>query len=37
VHFTLWAPAAPSMHGLRYQVLHLSAPGLVTIDAGRQW
>jgi hypothetical protein len=37
VHFTLWAHAAPSMHGLRYQVLHLSAPGLATIDAGRQW
>jgi hypothetical protein len=34
VHFTLWEHAAPTTHGLRYQVLHLSAPGLATEDKG---
>ena len=28
VHFTLWADDAPAEAGTRYEVLHLSAPGL---------
>ncbi|MEV7381128.1 DUF4865 family protein [Streptomyces lydicus] len=37
VHFTLWADAAPEDAGDRYQVLHLSAPGLDGLAAGPQW
>ncbi|WP_329393661.1 DUF4865 family protein [Streptomyces lydicus] len=37
VHFTLWADAAPEDAGDRYQVLHLSAPGLDGLGAGSQW
>ncbi|WP_432013395.1 DUF4865 family protein [Streptomyces cucumeris] len=38
VHFTLWEDTAPpSEPGDRYQVLHLSAPGLAALPEGRQW
>ncbi|MFH8683696.1 DUF4865 family protein [Streptomyces lydicus] len=37
VHFTLWADAVPEGSGDRYQVLHLSAPGLDRLGAGSQW
>ncbi|MFI7100655.1 DUF4865 family protein [Streptomyces sp. NPDC050161] len=37
VHFTLWADAAPQTVGARYQVLHLSAPGIGRLATGRQW
>ncbi|MET7900783.1 DUF4865 family protein [Streptomyces sp. NPDC005355] len=38
VHFTLWEDVAPTAEpGDRYQVLHLSAPGLATLPEGRQW
>ncbi|MFH8572037.1 DUF4865 family protein [Streptomyces sp. NPDC017993] len=37
VHFTLWADAVPAAAGDRYQVLHLSAPGIGRLGAGRQW
>ncbi|QLH20327.1 DUF4865 family protein [Streptomyces sp. Rer75] len=38
VRFTLWADSAPSDEpGDRYQVLHLSAPGLAALPEGRQW
>ncbi|MEU8828415.1 DUF4865 family protein [Streptomyces sp. NPDC048636] len=38
VHFTLWEHAAPRAEpGDRYQVLHLSAPGLDALPEGRQW
>ncbi|MFI0790797.1 DUF4865 family protein [Streptomyces lydicus] len=37
VHFTLWADAVPEGAGGRYQVLHLSAPGLDRLGAGSQW
>ncbi|MGR3937172.1 DUF4865 family protein [Streptomyces sp. BRA346] len=38
VRFTLWADAAPSDEpGDRYQVLHLSAPGLAALPEGRPW
>ncbi|MFJ9416768.1 DUF4865 family protein [Streptomyces sp. NPDC101227] len=37
VHFTLWADAVPQGAGDRYQALHLSAPGLGRLGAGRQW
>ncbi|MFI1203732.1 DUF4865 family protein [Streptomyces sp. NPDC020883] len=38
LHFTLWAGAAPeSAVGERFQVLHLSAPGVGRLGAGRQW
>ncbi|QKV91415.1 DUF4865 family protein [Streptomyces sp. NA02950] len=38
VHFTLWEDTAPPAEpGDRYQVLHLSAPGLDALPEGRQW
>ncbi|GAB7034840.1 DUF4865 family protein [Streptomyces sp. NPDC021749] len=40
IRFTLWADAAadvPPAAGDRYQVLHLSAPGVARIGAGQQW
>ncbi|MEK2477354.1 MULTISPECIES: DUF4865 family protein [Streptomyces] len=38
VHFTLWTDAAPeSTAGERFQVLHLSTPGLARLGGGRQW
>lgn len=40
VHFTLWAQGtegAPGSAGDRYQVLHLSAPGVDRLGSGRQW
>ncbi|GAA5615049.1 DUF4865 family protein [Streptomyces platensis] len=37
VHFTLWADNAPRSAGDRYQVLHLSAPGIGLLGEGRQW
>ncbi|WP_063733193.1 DUF4865 family protein [Streptomyces sp. RTd22] len=38
VRFTLWAGSAPSDEpGDRYQVLHLSAPGLAALPEGRRW
>ncbi|TJZ44079.1 DUF4865 family protein [Streptomyces piniterrae] len=38
VHFTLWSDAVPhASAGDRYQVLHLSAPGVGRLGAGRQW
>ncbi|MYT28795.1 MULTISPECIES: DUF4865 family protein [unclassified Streptomyces] len=38
LHFTLWADAAPeSVAGERFQVLHLSTPGVGRLGAGRQW
>ncbi|MER6304862.1 DUF4865 family protein [Streptomyces sp. NPDC001657] len=40
IRFTLWADAAadvPPSAGDRYQVLHLSAPGIAGLGAGRQW
>jgi hypothetical protein len=36
VHFTLWA-SAPATDGVRYEVLHLSAPALAAIETGRHW
>ncbi|MEU5209231.1 DUF4865 family protein [Streptomyces sp. NPDC020742] len=37
VHFTLWTDAVPEEAGDRYQVLHLSAPGMDRLRAGQQW
>ncbi|WP_413811507.1 DUF4865 family protein [Streptomyces sp. OE57] len=38
IHFTLWEESAPpSEPGDRYQVLHLSAPGLDALSQGRHW
>jgi hypothetical protein len=38
VHFTLWTrDPAPGTPGVRYEVLHLSAPGLDAIGTGRHW
>lgn len=37
LHFTLWEHTAPDTAGDRYQVLHLSAPELNTIQTGQQW
>ncbi|MFG1810735.1 DUF4865 family protein [Streptomyces sp. NPDC049040] len=38
LHFTLWQDAAPEEPGEeRYEVLHLSKPGLDDIRTGRQW
>ncbi|WP_413797825.1 DUF4865 family protein [Streptomyces iranensis] len=38
IHFTLWEESAPpSEPGDRYQVLHLSAPGLDALPTGRRW
>jgi hypothetical protein len=38
VHFTLWArDPAPGTPGVRYEVLHLSTPGLDAIGTGRHW
>ena len=33
----LWRGSAPERHGTRYQVLHLSRPGLDELPAGRHW
>lgn len=37
VRFTLWRRTAPEPAGTRYTVLHLSAPQLDEIEAGRHW
>ncbi|MFC4033376.1 DUF4865 family protein [Streptomyces polygonati] len=38
LRFTLWQAAAPDEPGAeRYQVAHLSRPGLDSIETGRQW
>jgi hypothetical protein len=38
VHFSLWQDTAPEAPGEeRYEVLHLSRPGLDAIATGRQW
>jgi hypothetical protein len=38
VHFTLWTrEPAPETPGVRYEVLHLSTPGLDAIGTGRHW
>jgi hypothetical protein len=38
VHFTLWTrDPPPETPGVRYEVLHLSTPGLDAIGTGRHW
>ena len=35
VHFTLWEDTPPAAEGARYEVLHLSSPGLADLPRGR--
>jgi AcrR family transcriptional regulator len=37
VQFVLWQDDAPSGEGVRYRVLHLSAPEVNALPVGRQW
>ncbi|WNI33621.1 DUF4865 family protein [Streptomyces sp. ITFR-6] len=37
VHFTLWDGPAPEEPGERFEVLHVSRPGLEDLGEGRQW
>lgn len=37
VQFSLWWNDAPSGDGVRYRILHLSAPEVNTLPVGRQW